>query len=91
MLKQILLITLLGSLGSLTGCSLFEPKVKEVDKLVYVTTPLHRPNRPILPTLTLNDLECLTPDALQKLKEREVLRRQYAEELELIIDSTRKK
>ncbi len=84
LLKIIIPLVIVGN----TGCSLFEPQVKEVDKLIYVTTPLPIPERPVLPTLTSSEMKCLSPQALDKLKQREILRKQYAEELEVIIRST---
>ncbi|WP_427501382.1 hypothetical protein ACQE3E_06685 [Methylomonas sp. MED-D] len=53
--------------------------------------PLTRPTRPVLPAITAPELTCLTDDAYAKLAERNRLQRQYAEELETIIDSTRLK
>jgi len=51
--------------------------------------PLERPERPLLPRLTSEDLQCLSTDAYLRLVARDTLRRQYAERLEIIIDSTR--
>lgn len=73
-------------LGS-TGCSLFTKEVP-VEKVVYVTTPLQQPARPSLPTWTGQDMECLAPDVKQKIRDRDTLRREYAERLEVIIQST---
>lgn len=69
-----------------SGCSILTPT--PVEKLVYIRTPLVRPNRPILPTLNSDELECLSPNAKQKLYNRDLIRKHYAEDLESIIDST---
>lgn len=51
---------------------------------------LSRPERPILPQLDPSELQCLSNDAYSKLALRDAMRRWYAEELESIIDSTRR-
>jgi len=81
----IILLILLSSLGS--GCSTQPPK--EVEKIIYVTTPLPLPTRPVLPTLKTSDLNCLSVDIKNILMNRDIARRQYAEDLETIIKSTR--
>lgn len=81
-----LMISSLVVAGS-TGCSLFTKEVP-VEKIVYVTTPLQQPARPNLPTWTGKDMECLAPDIKQKIRDRDTLRREYAEQLEVIIQST---
>lgn len=50
---------------------------------------LNRPARPVLPAISAAELGCLTDDVYRRLAERNRLQRQYAEELEVIIDSTR--
>ena len=80
------MMTSLVVLGS-SGCSLLTKEVP-VEKVVYVTTPLSQPARPSLPTWTGKDMECLAPDIKQKIRERDTLRREYAERLEVIIKST---
>lgn len=80
----VLLIILLSSLGS--GCS---TPIKATDKIVYVTVPLPLPSRPALPTISANKLECLSDEDRVTLMNRDMARRQYAEELESIIKSTR--
>lgn len=54
----------------------------------YTSEPLPLPARPLLPALTAADLACLTDDAYRRLLTRDLLRRQYAEELEAIIGAT---
>lgn len=77
-------LVLLGS-----GCALLQEK-PPVEKVVYVTTPLYAPDRPNLPTWTGKDMECLTPEMKQNIRDRDTLRREYAEKLEIIIKSTQK-
>ncbi|MDH5185204.1 MAG: hypothetical protein OEX12_15080 [Gammaproteobacteria bacterium] len=71
-------ITLIGA-GS-GGCAHTE--------MVYVSERLSLPVRPILPSLSSDDLQCLSDDAYRRLVERNRLRREYAEEMEVIIKST---
>jgi hypothetical protein len=54
----------------------------------YVSVPLDCPERPELPTVSAEELDCLTPEAHARLVWRETLRRQYAEELEALCWST---
>lgn len=85
-MKYLLLICL-----TLTGCSLIESKpVAPVEKLVYVTVPLTAPARPILPTWKGSDMSCLTEEMKDKVRTRDLLRKQYAEQLEAAINSTHK-
>lgn len=85
----ILMILCLVVIGS-TGCSVLE-KQPPIDRVVYVTNPLPLPPRPTLPTWTSKDMECLTPDMKQKLRDRDTSRREYSETLEVIIKSTHPK
>lgn len=70
-----------------TGCSWLTKEVP-VDRVVYVTTPLPQPVRPDLPTWSGKDMECLAPEVKQKIRDRDTKRREYAEQLEVIIHST---
>tara|TARA_B100000287_G_C20639422_1_gene782925 strand:- start:729 stop:947 length:219 start_codon:yes stop_codon:yes gene_type:complete len=54
----------------------------------YVTTPLPLPDRPALPPVSNDDLQCLSPAAYERLLMRQRLRRDYTEELETIIKGT---
>lgn len=76
----------------ISGCSLLQPAPERpaVEKVVYVTTPLSLPERPILPTWKGSDMICLTPEMAVKVRERDLLRKQYAEKLETIIKATQK-
>lgn len=57
--------------------------------LVPQIVVLNRPVRPVLPAITAVELGGLSDDVYRRLAERNRLQRQYAEELEVIIDSTR--
>lgn len=72
-------LIMIGSLN-LLGCA--------QQPVTYVTQPLWKPARPVLPTLTRSDVQCLSKEAFFKLFNRDRLRREYAEELEVIIEST---
>ncbi|MDY6979203.1 MAG: hypothetical protein SV201_04940 [Pseudomonadota bacterium] len=63
-----------------SGCTTLETQ--------YVTQPLHRPERPLLPAVSEEELSCLAQGTARKLTERQRLRREYAEKLETIIDGT---
>lgn len=54
----------------------------------YIQEPLPLPPRPVLPALTAEDLACLPAEVYERLVRRDLLRRQYAEELEAIIRAT---
>lgn len=62
-----------------SGCSWFQPRA------VTLCEPLPKPPRPVLPTLAADDLQCVTGDAYRRLLMREITRRHYAEQLEVII------
>jgi hypothetical protein len=82
-MKKLLIIPFL-ILGS--GCSQQIPR----ERIVYITTPLPLPARPVLPVIESQELQCLSSGTRSALGKRDVMRRQYAEELETIIKSTRK-
>ena len=84
--NQIVTIILLISLGN--GCSLIQPKSEPI-KIIYTTTRLPLPVRPVLPTISADELSCLSSETKAALSSRDKQRRQYAEELETIIKSTR--
>lgn len=54
----------------------------------YVTTPLPLPPRPELPSVSGEQLQCLSDEAYTALANRDRQRREYAELLESIIQST---
>ncbi|GEM_PF-1209458 len=55
---------------------------------VPVVVALESPPRPILPPVPADDLKCLSVETYETLVTRQRLLRQYAEELEGIIQST---
>lgn len=56
--------------------------------IIYRTTPLPMPERPVLPVVDPEELGCLSDEAYERLLMREQLRRNYAEQLETIIRAT---
>ncbi len=68
----------------LTAC---EPTVQTR----YITTELSRPQRPLLPKIKADELQCLKQDVYQRLYDRNRLVSDYAITLEAIIDSTKQK
>lgn len=72
--------TAIISLAIGSGCS--APEVR------YVTRPLELPVRPLLPGIQPAEFACLSQETYGRLVERERLRRNYAEELEAVIQST---
>lgn len=56
----------------------------------YQQTPLTLPQKPWLPAIKSEQLECLSDDAYKNLVKRDLLRKQYSEKLEAIIKSTHK-
>ena len=67
-------------IGSLVGCG---------QKIVYKPVPIHRPERPTLPRVTADRLQCLDDETYRTLARRQAILRNYAETLERIIDATR--
>lgn len=85
MSKRVLKVVIAASLimiGSLNllGCA--------QQPVLYLNKSLWKPERPVLPVLTESDVQCLSKEAFFKLFNRDRLRREYAEELEVIIEST---
>lgn len=74
----------------LIGCASTAKAPSVVSQIIYKSTPLSLPARPSLPTLGSSDLSCLPADAKIKLRDRDIARKEYAEELEEIIRSTNK-
>lgn len=75
----ILAILLILILVALSGCT---PEVR------YVSVPIDRPERPVLPRISDEELKCLDKPTFQKLYDRYRLVKEYAIKLETIIDST---
>ncbi len=85
MKKFVLLFVVLG----LAGCALFKEK-PAVEKVVYVTAPLYAPPHSVLPKLSSQELQCLTPEVKQKILDRDRLLHNDRDALEIIIQSTQK-
>lgn len=65
--------------AALSGCT---PPVRQVGQ------PLPLPERPLLPRVYEAELMCLSEETYRRVVERERLRREYAEILEIIIRAT---
>ena len=70
----------------ISGCAHEAPKVQ----YVYVSVPLEHSSRPPLPKVTVSDLSCLSDQTKGTLARRDTLQKGYIDELEAIIDSTKK-
>lgn len=66
----------------LTGC---EPVIQAR----YLKQELTRPERPVLPRIKADEIECLSQPTYQKLYDRQRLITDYAITLETIIDATK--
>jgi hypothetical protein len=80
-MKRLLILALM-ILGS--GCA----TEQVTERTVYINTKLPLPERPVLPTWEPKDMACLDDLTKIKMKERDRMRKNYAEELEEIIKST---
>lgn len=76
-------LTLIALILTMTGC------LSPAPAPALVPSPLPLPARPVLPAIKGFELECLSGDVYRRLADRQRLQRHYAEELELIIKSTR--
>lgn len=54
------------------------------ERVVYVND-MPMPVRPVLPIIQPEELVCLSNDVYKKVRERDLLRRQYADKLEDVI------
>ena len=84
------LLILLPALFSCTSNPPIAPAPKLVEKIVYVPIPLtlQLPTKPKLSTITSHEVKCLSKGTKQKIIDRDKLRADYIEQLELIITST---
>jgi len=80
--QNTLLLALILITTGLTGCPASNPP-----QVIQMALPL--PVRPILPAIKSADLQCLSDGTYELIATRNRLQRQYAEDLELIIKSTR--
>ena len=73
----------------INGCaSNDKPKVKEVQKVIYISVPLQKPTKPEIPKISNKDISCLSPDQVDKLISRDMILKGYIADLETVIDST---
>jgi hypothetical protein len=77
-------LTLIALILTMTGCPAPAPL-----EIIQTPNPLPLPARPVLPAIKGVELECLSDDIYRRLADRQRRLRHYAEELELIIQSTR--
>lgn len=81
---------LLLSFLLLAGCSVNVDKVTP-PRVVYLPTPLTLPVKPTLPKLSSSELECLNDDTKKLLLQRDIIMKNYVNELEVVIKSTHSK
>lgn len=74
---MLVIVTIWITLGS---CSNTETR--------YQSDPLSLPARPVLPSITAEELRQVADDVAWKIIERDRMRREYAEKLEAIIKAT---
>jgi hypothetical protein len=86
MCKNVLMKVIAASLITIGNASLLIGCAEQ--PVQYASSPSRLPIRPLLPALTENDVQCLSNEAYKKLVNRDLFRKQYAEELEVIIEST---
>ena len=79
--NTLLIVTILIMTG-LAGCP--ATQLPQINR-----TALPLPPRPVLPAIKSAELACLSDGTYERIAHRNRLIRQYAEELELIIKSTR--
>lgn len=70
----------------LNGCTITTGK--PIEKTVYVTAPLPLPNKPELPRMSSDALQCISDESKWALLKRDVLLKDYISQLETIIKST---
>ena len=78
-LKMVIVVSLI-MIGS--ACS-------NTPNIITVPMELQRPARPVLPRITPDEANEIPHLVWVKLQQRNVLRRQYCEKLEVIIDGTK--
>lgn len=85
--KRNLMISLVA-IGSLTACAVNTPPEVKIEKeYIYITPKFITPKRPSLPTWKGSDMECLDDSIKSKISERDRMRKEYAEDLEAILNS----
>ena len=81
-LKKLNLAIVLGLTIIFSGC--------ETQPVIVQPAPLPIPTRPIFPSITPAQLQCLSDEAYTDLIKRDRMRKAYEETLEAIIKSTHK-
>ena len=84
-MKKILILSLVTISFLISGCAHEQRKVQ----YVYVSIPLKRPEKPVLPNVKGSDMACLSSDTKNILLERNKLLTNYTEKLEATIDATK--
>jgi len=74
---------------ALTSCASAPPAARVQYIPMVVRLPL--PPRPVLPQIEASHIECLNDGTVRRILERDNMRRDYADQLELIIRSTHTK
>lgn len=70
------------TLSLLVACSNNPPLI------TYKPIPLYAPPKPTLPTWSASDMQCLPIPIKQKILDRDISRKNYQDQLILIINST---
>ena len=70
----------------ISGCAQQPTKVQ----YVYIPIPLEHDPRPEFPKLKSSDLSCLTDQTKNTLIKRDTIMKNYIDQLETIIDTTKK-
>lgn len=72
----------------ISGCINTTPDIKEVQKIVYVSVPINKPQKPEIPKISSKDISCLTKEQKNKLIDRDNIIKSYISDLESTIEST---
>lgn len=75
-------------ISNFTGCTLYNASPK--DRIVYVSVPLVKVEKPVLPNINYNEIECLSDKTKNTLLERDNVMKKYIKKLETVIESTQK-
>ncbi len=72
---------------TVTSCS-WGQRPEPVIHYMPVVVKLPLPPPPVLPAIEASHISCLTDDAVRAILKRDKLRRDYADQLEIVINST---
>ena len=78
--KHVIRLALVAGIIFLAGCATTEP--------VFVQEPLPVPDRPNLPALNADHLQCLSDEAYEALVVRDTMLQEHVKRLEAIIRTT---